>query len=174
MTKSESIKEIAKALSTFQGNIEKIKKDASNPFFKSKYASLSNILDAIQAPLLASGLAFTQMPVGKNELCTILMHSESGEYFESTYQMPCKDESNPQALGSSITYARRYSLASILGLNIDEDDDANKATELPYLNENSEQFYKVLEAYKSGKANLQYIKSKFKLSKEIESKYFKN
>jgi len=126
MEKSESIKNLALALCSFQGKMEKIGKDSNNPFFKSKYASLSTILEHIQKPLTESGLCFSQMP-DQTGLTTILIHSESGEFIQSTYVlMPVKND--PQSFGSAITYARRYVLGSILGLNIDEDDDGHIAS----------------------------------------------
>lgn len=126
MEKSESIKNIASALIKFQSNVSKIKKDATNPFFKSKYASLSNIQDEISGPLEDAGLSYMQFPDGIHGLTTIIMH-DSGEWLQSTYTMkPVKDD--PQGLGSSITYQKRYALAGALALNIDDDDDANTAT----------------------------------------------
>jgi len=127
MEKSESIKEIAIALSKFQSEVPNISKDGSNPFFKSKYATLSNILETIKKPLIDNNLSYSQFPSGEHGLTTILMHS-SGEWMQDTYKMtPIKND--PQGLGSAITYQRRYALGSILGLNIDEDDDGNKASE---------------------------------------------
>ena len=125
MTKSDSIINISKALALFHVKIEKVKKDATNPFFKSKYASLSNILEAINIPLAETGLVYTQHPSGANDLITILIHADSGEFFESCYNMPVAKQNDPQAVGSSITYARRYALGAILGLNIDDDDDGS-------------------------------------------------
>lgn len=133
MEKSESIKSIAKALITFHVKVEKVKKDAKNPFFKSKYASLSNILETINEPLIESGLSFCQLPTGENGLITILMHGESGEFIQSTYEMrPVKED--PQGRGSALTYQRRYALAAVLGLNIDEDDDGNGASKVTSYN----------------------------------------
>jgi hypothetical protein len=110
MQKSESIKNIAGALLKFHAEVGKISKDAKNPFFKSNYASLSNIQDGIREPLQSAGLVYSQLPSGENELTTILIHAASGEYMESTYQMtPVKPD--PQAKGSAISYARRYALA---------------------------------------------------------------
>lgn len=127
MERSESIKEIANALCKFQQEVGKVKKDSKNPYFKSKYASLADILDVIQKPLSECGLSIMQMPKGENELETILMHN-SGEWFLSSYAMrPVKND--PQSIGSCITYQRRYAISSILNLNID-DDDANKASNL--------------------------------------------
>jgi hypothetical protein len=66
MEKSETITKIAKALIEFNGKVSKISKDAKNPFFKSNYASLSNIQDAISKPLAECGLAYSQSPTGVN------------------------------------------------------------------------------------------------------------
>jgi hypothetical protein len=127
MEKSPSITNIAKALLSFHAGIGRIAKDATNPFFNSKYATLSAILEAIKQPLQDAGLSFTQFPTGQNGLTTMLMHSESGEYMQCEYFMqPTKND--PQAQGSVISYMRRYALAAVLGLNLNEDDDANAAT----------------------------------------------
>jgi len=126
MNKSPEIKELAKALATFHAQVGKVKKEAQNPFFKSKYASLSNILDVIAEPLQKAGLVFSQFP-DEFELTTILIHTESGQYLEASYAMPVAKENDPQAVGSAISYARRYAIGAILCLNIDEDDDAEKA-----------------------------------------------
>jgi len=127
MNKSESIKEIATALKYFQESVETIVKTETNPFFKSKYASLSDILNVIRQPLADNNLSFVQFPKGKYGLETMLMHT-SGEWISEAYEMePSKHD--PQGAGSVITYQRRYALGAILGLNIDVDDDGNKACE---------------------------------------------
>lgn len=129
MNKSESLKAISKALTSFHTKINKISKDSKNPFFKSKYASLSNILDAIEHPLSECGLSICQFPTGQNGLTSILMH-ESGEFISAEYEMkPVKDD--PQGRGSCLTYMRRYGISAILCLNIDEDDDGNRASQPP-------------------------------------------
>jgi len=130
MNKSESIKNIAGALVKFQASVSKVAKEANNPFFKSKYASLANILDTIQKPLSECGLAISQFP-DENALTTIILHAESGEWMESSYVMPVAKQNDPQAMGSAMTYARRYALGSILNLNIDDDDDGEKAMGRP-------------------------------------------
>ena len=127
MEKSESIKELSIALCKFQGAVETIRKTETNPFFKSKYASLADILTVIRQPLTDNGLSFVQFPKGKYGLETMLMH-ESGEWLSEWYEMvPTKND--PQGAGSVITYQRRYALGAILGLNIDVDDDGNKGSE---------------------------------------------
>jgi len=130
MQTSESIKNIAAALLKFDEAVSKIAKGEENPFFKNKYAALPNILDAIKQPLIDAGLTVKQFPEGDHQLTTLIIHAESGEYIESTYTMhPAKND--PQGEGSRITYQRRYALGAVLGLNIDEDDDGNKASQ-PY------------------------------------------
>lgn len=126
MEKSASVKNIGKALTLFQTKMEKVPKDSTNPFYKNKYASLSTILESIQLPLAESGLSFSQLPDG-NCLTTILIHNESGEYLQSCYDIhPAKTD--PQGIGSAITYARRYALSAILGINVDDDDDGNQGS----------------------------------------------
>lgn len=182
MKKSESIKQLSTALAVFHLKMDVIKKDAKNPFFKSTYASLSNILDAIKIPLAESDLSFSQHPMGENGLSTILMH-KSGEWIGSHFMMkPVKND--PQGIGSCLTYMRRYALAAILGLNIDEDDDGNQASgntskseakspnseakELPWLNKNTDAFAKV-QAYLMDNGTLENVKLKYKLNKEMET-----
>jgi hypothetical protein len=126
MNTSPEIKNICAALVEFHKEIGKITKDSKNPFFNSKYASLSQILETIDQPLTDNGLAIMQFPEGENGLCTRLIHT-SGEWFEACYVMrPAKN--TPQDIGSTITYQRRYSVAAILSLNIDEDDDGNNGS----------------------------------------------
>lgn len=179
--KSESIINLSKGLSLFHIKVSTIKKDAKNPFFKTTYASLSNILDGINDPLIESGLTFTQLPTGENGLTSLLIHAESGEYIQSCYTMkPVKDD--PQGRGSVITYQRRYALSAILGLNIDDDDDANDATHggstpevaaennKPWLNENDAAFAGAVEKLKAGKSSINALREYFKISKAIETK----
>lgn len=125
MQKSDSIKELATALAKFQGMMKPIAKDASNPFFKSKYASLSAIIEDTKEPLVKCGLSYAQFPDEQDGLTTMLMHT-SGEWISATYNISPVDR-KPQSLGSAITYARRYALQSILGLQVD-DDDGNEAS----------------------------------------------
>src|SRR3990167_3162797 len=127
MTKSESIKNLATALKLFQGEVTAVKKGAVNPFFKSKYADLASIIEAVREPLADNKLSFSQFPTGENGLTTILMH-ESGEFIEDTYFLKPVD-AKPQSAGSCLTYARRYALSAVLGISTEEDDDGNMASE---------------------------------------------
>lgn len=127
--KSESIAELAKALSKAQGDFDHAKKDSAGPFAKSFYADLANVIDAAKKPLADNGLAVSQIIVadenGNVNLETILMHA-SGEWISGTYPVrPVKTD--PQSMGSAITYARRYSFSAITGIAAD-DDDGNEAS----------------------------------------------
>lgn len=128
----ENRKELAAALAKAQGEMEGAKKDTANPFHKSKYADLASVWEAIRGPLSANGLSVVQLvteaPAGFVGLTTILMHS-SGQQVSSTFHMPVKDATNPQAVGSALTYARRYALSALVGV-APEDDDGNLATNL--------------------------------------------
>jgi hypothetical protein len=129
--KSDQINELACALAKAQSEILGASKDSSNPFFKSKYADLSSVWDACRIALTKNGLCVSQMvePGDNGEiLCTMLIHA-SGQWLSST--MPIKVRSDGkggpnelQALGSTLTYLRRFSLAAIVGVApADEDDD---------------------------------------------------
>lgn len=125
MNKSESIKELAAALSHFQAAVAGAKKSSDNPYYKSKYADLATIWQTVRAPLTENGLSVSQVSQptepGLIAIETVLMH-ESGEWISGIIVMPLT-KSDPQGAGSAITYARRYGLAAILGVH-QEDDDA--------------------------------------------------
>lgn len=104
-------------------NIPVIKKDAENPFFKSGYASLSNIIEVIEPILTAQGLYIVSGMTG-NSLTTKIVDSETNETLEfSKFDFP--QINDMQKIGSAITYARRYNLVALLNLNIEDDDDGN-------------------------------------------------
>lgn len=127
MLTSKEITNLTKALLAFHKEVDVIKKTETNPFFKSKYADLATILTAIDEPLQKAGLTFVQVPELMNRLTTRIIHAESGEWLEGVYEMTPK-EASPQAQGSVLTYMRRYALSAVLGLNVDEDDDANQSS----------------------------------------------
>jgi len=123
-------KDIYNALLEVQKAAPKVQKDAINPHFRSTYVTLNAALDAVLPLLTEQGVLLIQAPSnieGQPALTTKLVHPESGSEVEYTALMP--EDSNPQKLGSSITYFRRYALMSMLGLVGDEDDDANRASE---------------------------------------------
>lgn len=128
--KSESIKELALALSKAQGQLEHAKKDVKNEFFKSKYADLASVIDAAKKPLSENGLAVVQLVDTDSDgliyLESTLLHS-SGEWISGRYPIrPIKTD--PQSVGSAITYARRYAFSALTGIAAD-DDDGNAASQ---------------------------------------------
>lgn len=129
MKTSETIDALSKALSAAQGEMENATLNRINPHFKSKYADLAAIRDAVSPALSKHGLSVTQATgfdeAGNLRLYTRLTH-ESGQWIESVF--PLQVNANPQAMGSQLTYARRYSLSAICGISADDDDDAEIAT----------------------------------------------
>lgn len=129
MRSSESIKTLAPALVKALSAIEGVKKDSKNPHFKNDYASLEAVIHEAKLTLPRHGLAFMQglgeYVNGAMTVSTRIIH-ESGEWIESDFQMPVA-KSDPQGTASASTYARRYSLMSILGIPA-VDDDGEAAT----------------------------------------------
>jgi hypothetical protein len=127
MQRSETIGELAKALAAANGHIKNPNLDAVNPHFKSKYATLGAIINAVRAPLAAHGISAVQTVSndgGSVGVTTTLLHS-SGEWMAETIWSALPDRATVQQLGSSITYLRKYSLAAITGIVGEEDDDGN-------------------------------------------------
>lgn len=127
MNQSEQLNELAAALAKAQGQIEGAKKDSINQFFKSSYATLSNVWDACRKPLSDNGLSIIQCPEESENgivIETMLIHS-SGQWIKSRYAIPVS-KLDAQAVGSAITYGRRYALSAIVGI-APEDDDGNAA-----------------------------------------------
>lgn len=123
MERSESIKHLAAALSKAQIEMGDAELDSKNPYFKTKFASLRSIRNTCKGPLAKYGLSVSQLLGRDGEgdfLETCLMH-ESGEYLQGRLYM--HKSKNMQEVGSCISYARRYSLSSILGIVSEEDDD---------------------------------------------------
>jgi len=121
----------AGALVAAVGELSNVAKTAANPYFKSKYAPLDAIIDATRPILAKHGLAVIQQPLfmeGTAGVETTIIH-KSGYSTTSTLLLPLKDQS-PQGVGSAITYARRYSLAAVLGIAAEDDDDGNISTGL--------------------------------------------
>ena len=127
MEKSESIIELSKSLSKVQSEMTSVKKNCINPFFKSKYANLTDVIKVLYEHLREYEISFSQYPIseeGKVGVETIVMHN-SGEWMSGKLLLPCIKQ-DPQSYGSCITYARRYALQSIFGIPAD-DDDGNMA-----------------------------------------------
>jgi len=128
MNQSESLDALSEALAAAQGEMKNAVLNRVNPHFKNRYADLAAIRDAVVPALSKHGVAvtqFTDFRDGNSVLVTRLMH-KSGQWIEGAY--PLTQQTNPQAMGSQLTYARRYTLSAIAGISADEDDDAEIAT----------------------------------------------
>ena len=125
---SENLDKLFKGMNTFRSQLKQPVKDAKNPFFKSNYVTLEGVQNAIDAGIKGTGLAYTQ--IVKNDdngnvgVETIITH-ESGQYLTTGVLALRPEKATPQGYGSTITYAKRYQLASAFGVSSDVDDDGN-------------------------------------------------
>ena len=161
------MKQIATALLKAQSEMSNPKKGAVNPFFKSKYADLNAIREAVIPILNANGISVLQPIVhvdNKNFVKTILLH-ESGEFMESLTEIIYNKINDAQAQGSGISYARRYSLQSFVCVGAD-DDDGQKAVQ-PKQNATTE----ILIKAKLGGYSLDQINSKYNTTTQQEKEF---
>ena len=126
---SEKIDALTKAMVKVQAELKPAIKDSDNPFFKSKYADLPAVVHVSRKLLTDNGIAVyqvTDMDENGVYIVTQLTH-ESGQWIRGKYPVnPVK--ADPQAMGSAITYARRYAYCAMVGIVTDEDDDGNAAS----------------------------------------------
>src|SRR5690606_30175798 len=142
MKTSESIANIAAALVGFQSEVANPEKKGINPHFKSKYAELDEIINTIRPTLEKNGLAFIQNPIhedGKVGVYTLLIH-KSGEFIQFDPVMIPLQKATPHQVGAALTYAKRYSLSSALGIAAEEDADGNE------INNHANQSIKIKQA----------------------------
>lgn len=165
---------LSQKLFNLQQEIGAISKDASNPFYKSKYFDINSLIKQLQPLLKKNRLLLTQPLLG-NTVETKITCIDSEQVAVSILELP--QLADPQKLGSCITYYRRYTLGSLLGLQA-EDDDGNAASgkapqaEKAWLNANTPEYSKAIE-YLQGGGDLTAIKTKYKLSKKIEDELSK-
>jgi hypothetical protein len=145
-------------LAEVKREVGKVSKNSKNPHFKNTYADLNALIDAVEPILLEKGLLMLQ-PIQNGNVSTIIIDCESSESIESSIALP--NLPDPQKLGSAITYFRRYTLQSLLGL-MAEDDDANKASKKDTLSD--ERFTNALQAIADGKATKQSLINNFSLT----------
>lgn len=184
MQKSESIAELAKALSKTQGEIKGALKDSENPFYKSTYADLASGWAACRDALSKNGLAIIQSPGYDFEhnvvsVETLLCHSsgewqssmvsaipvkELSEYVDNKKTIKEVESRTPQAIGSCITYLRRYALFATVGI-APEDDDGNAASGKPAIGTQEASNYvaeqKLSALQKQATEREKQVKSKF-------------
>jgi len=131
--------------------IGKATKNATNPHFKNKYVDINALIETVEPVLLNHGLLLLQ-PIEDGKQYTRIVDAEDGSFIESFITLPLG--LTPQALGSSITYFRRYTLTSILSMQ-SQDDDANLASATPAKMQMSEkQFNQACERMSNGEVEL--------------------
>ena len=145
-------------LAEVKREVGKVSKNSKNPHFKNTYADLNALIDAVEPILLEKGLLMLQ-PIEDGNVTTIIIDCESSESIQSAIALPVL--SDPQKLGSAITYFRRYTLQSLLSLQA-EDDDGNKATKKDTLSD--ERFTNALQAIADGKATKESLINNFTLT----------
>jgi len=158
------MKLIATALLKAQSEMSNAKKGSTNPFFKSKYADLNSLREAVMPVLNANGISVLQPIVhieGKNFVKTMLLH-ESGEFMESLTEIIYNKQNDAQAQGSGISYARRYSLQSFVCVGADDDDGQKAVQNKPNATK------EIMQKAKEAKATLETIKTKYSVSSELE------
>ena len=163
MSKETSINQ---KLFDLQQEIGTISKDASNPFYKSKYFDINSLINQLN-PLLKKYRLLLLQPIEEDCVYSKLICIDGTGGVISALKLP--EINDPQKLGSAITYYRRYTLASLLGLQA-VDDDANVASgvveEKKWLNPNTTEFSKAIEFIKGG-GSVEAIKTKYKVSKKV-------
>lgn len=160
MEMSEQINELAAALAKAQAAMKPAAKDSENPHFRSKYADLASIWEACRKPLTDNGLSIVQAPAdagdGVVSLRTLLLHS-SGQWMATTVSARLT-KNDAQGVGSALTYLRRYSLAGMVGVVADEDDDGNAASAGPQRASQPAQRQNGSAAYNRGEGGAQTSK----------------
>ena len=159
---------IYKKLLEVQKEVGAISKDSKNPFFKSKYFDINKLIEVVNPVLSDKGIVLLQ-PIQDNKVQSVLVDSESGDSVKSELELP--NLTDPQKVGSCISYYRRYTLSSLLGLQA-EDQDGNglkskpKPKQLPKIT--PEGYQDAIKYISEGKYTLEQVKAKYSLSENQE------
>lgn len=178
MENSPTLTKIAPALVKAQSEMSNAVKDSKNPFFKSSYADLNSVREAVIPALNKNGITCLQPTVhieGKSFVQTLLLH-ESGEYISSLTEIICNKANDAQSHGSGVTYARRYGLQSMCNIGSD-DDDGNaasapapaKAPDKAWLNKGTDEWKAAVNALLKGTHTIDDVKKKYSISKPNET-----
>lgn len=146
-----------------------VKKNAKNPHFKNTYADLNALIDAVEPILIEKGLIMLQ-PIKDSKVYTQIIDVDTFESVESWIDL--SPNLTAQALGSQVTYYRRYTLQSLMSLQADDDDGHKASIPQPIVKEilqvGSSNFIRCVDALKEGKGTLEQIKAKYNVSSEVE------
>lgn len=156
--------------------MDKMKKDSENPFYKSKYFDVNQLIEAIRPELIKHDLLLLQ-PIENDRVITRIIDVESGDSIEAGIKL--SDNVKPQDIGSEITYYRRYTLQSLLGVEA-EDDDGNRSSgnkqkpasdDKDWLNESDKDTWMQAEKWVKKGNNPHKLRNKYKVSK-ADMEYF--
>lgn len=166
-----------------QSKVGKISKDSENPFFNSKYFDINKLIEHLHPHLKEIGLVIIQ-PIRNHCVVSSIIDPESGESIESSMKLP--DDIEPQKMGSAVTYYRRYTLQSLLGLQADDDDDGNaskpqkkaskstkKDDNKPWLNKDTKDWRNAEKKVKAGAVKPKDLRDHYKVSND-SMKYFES
>jgi hypothetical protein len=173
MSNNENEKvELYNKLFNAKSEIGQISKNKTNPFHKSEYFDVNGLIEAVE-PILQKHKLLLIQPLIDNQVVSIISDIETG--FEISSSIEIRNQDNPQKIGSEITYYRRYTLQSLLGLKA-EDDDANKASvnkpkdDKQWLNPTDLDKWSKAVDYVAKGGSVVDIRKRYKLSKENEQK----
>ena len=158
--------EIYKKLLEVQKEVGAISKDSKNPFFKSKYFDINSLIQHVEPILTKHGLLLMQ-PIKDGMQGSVIVDIEDGSEVYSFLRLP--DLSDPQKLGSAVTYYRRYTLCSLLALQA-EDDDANIASKAKQSKPPVKDFEGLLQAVVDKKFTVQKAYDTYELTPEQKNK----
>jgi len=151
--------------------IGSISKDSKNPFYNSKYFDINTLIKQLN-PFLEKHKILLLQPIINNEVKTILQCIDDNSFRDSS--LPLSTNLDAQKKGSEITYFRRYTLASLLGLQAVDDDGNLAKKSLPNLLDNSDEFENSKAKLKSGIITMAGIKTHYNVSSFIEKQLTKN
>lgn len=147
---------IYKKLFKVTSTMDKMTKDSKNPFFNSKYFDINQLIEAVRPALIREDLLLLQ-PIENNQVGTRIIDIETGEIVEAFLPLP--DLSDPQKIGACITYYRRFTLGSLIGIEAEDDDGNSIGSAKPknnytkkdnWLNEGTDAWDKAEDWVKSG------------------------
>ena len=162
-----STKTLHQKVFDLQTEVGAIAKDSKNPFFKSKYFDINGLIKHIQ-PLLEKNRLLLIQPIENNHVSSVIRCIDTDEKMVSAMELPAI--SDPQKMGSAITYYRRYTLQSLLALQA-EDDDGNKASKpsKPVLNSNNPKWEDVVHKVATG-TDITTVKKHYTISEKDAEK----
>ena len=127
MKTSEQTADIFKAFGEFRKALKQPLKDANNPFFKSKYVPLENVVEVIDEAIEGTGLSYSQEATSEGNYISVATHvfHNSGQFISFDPLSLPATKADAQGFGSAVTYAKRHALSAVFGITSDQDDDGN-------------------------------------------------